>query len=65
MEWVIVNSSITLSLVTGSRNRSIDNDISSLERKSFDSNGFLSVVTYLRYGHSNVDISWWRSSICH
>jgi hypothetical protein len=59
------NSSVTLSLVTGSRHRSIGNDISSLERKNFDSKGSLSVVTCLRYVHSNDDISWWRSSICH
>lgn len=59
------NSSITLSLVTGSKNRSINDDISSLERKSFDSNGSLSVVKCLRYGHSNDDISWQRASICH
>jgi hypothetical protein len=40
---------------TGSANRNIDEEISSLQRKSFNSSSTLSVVTRLHYGNSTND----------
>jgi len=46
-----------ISMVTASRNGNIYDGISSLERKSFNNNTKLSVVTRLRYDYRSDDMS--------
>lgn len=46
-----------ISMVTASRNGNIYDDISFIERKSFNKNITLSAVTRLRYGHRSDDTS--------